>query len=48
MTPAGRLEVIHEWLAGPEIIDENGEPTGERGAPLITKALAKRLMDAVK
>lgn len=45
-TLAGRIECISEWLAGPALVDDNGEPTGERGAPLITREQAVRLMEA--
>lgn len=42
-TVAGRMEQLTEWLLGPELCDENGEPTGERGAPLIDQATYNRL-----
>ena len=44
-TPAGRMEQIAQWLQGIPIVDEDGDPTGEYTAPLITKELAARLMD---
>jgi hypothetical protein len=36
-TLAARFEFATEMLLGPVIVDEDGRPTGERGAPLITR-----------
>jgi hypothetical protein len=47
-SPAGRMQILHELLAGTEIVDENGDPTGERTEPLITKADFVRLMNGIK
>lgn len=44
MSVAGRMELLDEWLAGPALVDESGEPTGERGAPLITRETYLRLL----
>jgi hypothetical protein len=41
---AGRLAFVEYLLAGAEIYDENGDTTGERTAPLITKEEALRLL----
>lgn len=45
MSIAGRLEVLDRLFHGVPIVDENGLPTGERTAPLITKEQYLRFID---
>lgn len=43
-TIAGRVACVMEWLHGVPIVDEWGNETGERTAPLITEEQARRLL----
>ena len=44
MTPAEKVQIIMELLGGQDILDEDGEPTGEKTVTLITKEEALRLL----
>jgi len=42
-TLAARQECLDFWYNGLPVIDDNGEPTGERTAPLISRETYLRL-----
>lgn len=45
-TPAARVQAVFELLQ-PEVVDDEGRPTGEFGPPLISKELARKLLEGV-
>jgi len=47
-TIAGRQECLDAWYHGLPVIDDNGKPTGERTAPLISKDTYLRLSAAIQ
>lgn len=44
MSPAAKLELVTEYLGGQDILDDDGEPTGEKTVALITPEEARKLL----
>lgn len=44
-SPAGRLQFLSDLLHGLPIVDADGNPTGERTGPFITKEQFVKLLD---
>lgn len=44
LTIAGRTEMVLELLGGRPILDDNGSPTGEVAAQLISRATAREML----
>lgn len=45
LTMAGKLHMIMELLGGQDILDEDGEPTGEKTASFISLEDARKLLE---